>query len=78
MISSGAVAMVYKDFEYHVAQTVHGWKWTVFVGATTMRTGLSLTRVAAVLRAEHTIDKLQTISDDRSFAKDTRHSNLEI
>ena len=71
--------MEYKDFEYHVAQTVnpYGWKWTVFIGATTMRTGRSLSQAAAVLEAEHTIDKLQRISDARSFGNDSRYSSVD-
>jgi hypothetical protein len=69
--------MEYKDFEYHVDADGPRWKWTVVVGATTMRTGRSLSRAAAVLRAEHSIDQLQRISDDRSFGKETRHSGVD-
>ncbi len=69
--------MEYKDFEYHVDADGPCWKWTVIVGATTMRTGRSLTRAAAVLRAEQSIDQLQRISDDRSFGKETRHSGVD-
>jgi hypothetical protein len=66
--------MEYKDFEYHVDADGPRWRWTVSIGATAVRTGRSLTRAVAVLRAEQSIDQLQRISDERSFGQETRHS----
>ncbi len=51
--------MEYKSVEYRVAQTVHGWKWTLFLTPTRTRTGLANSRSDAVSDAERAIDQLE-------------------
>jgi hypothetical protein len=50
--------VAYKGIEYFVEQTADeaGWKWTVFLDATRMRTGTALSRAHAVLDAERAIE----------------------
>jgi hypothetical protein len=51
--------MEYRGSEYPVVPTAHpdGWKWTVFLDGTRMRSGNAATRANAVLDAERVIDK---------------------
>jgi ABC-type branched-subunit amino acid transport system substrate-binding protein len=48
-----------KGIEYQIVQTANpsGWKWTVFLDATRMRTGESHNRSLATIEALHAIDK---------------------
>jgi hypothetical protein len=48
----------HKGIEYSIVQTTNptGWKWTVFLDATRMRTGTADSRANAVLDAERAID----------------------
>jgi len=51
--------MEHKTMQFEVVQTTNPccWKWIVFLDATRMRTGISLTRADAVLDAELAIEK---------------------
>ncbi|WFU15029.1 hypothetical protein [Bradyrhizobium sp. CB3481] len=51
--------MEHKGVQFEVIQTTNscGWKWTAFVDAARMRTGIALTRADAVLDAELAIEK---------------------
>ena len=51
--------MEYKTIRFEVIETTnpYGWKWTVFLNATRMWTGIALSRADAVLDAEFAIDK---------------------
>jgi hypothetical protein len=52
-------AMEHKGVQFEVIQTTHpcGWKWTAFLDAMRIRTGIALTRADAVLDAELAIEK---------------------
>ena len=51
--------MEYKAFEFEIIEMTNPccWKWVVFLDATKTRTGIALTRAAAVLDAEFAIEK---------------------
>ncbi len=50
--------MEYKGIQFQVIQAnPFSWKWIVFLDATRMRAGVSLTRADAVSDAESAIDK---------------------
>jgi hypothetical protein len=51
--------MEHKAVQFDVVQTTSPccWKWIVFLDATRMRTGISLTRADAVLDAELAIEQ---------------------
>jgi hypothetical protein len=54
--------MEHKGVEYQIVQTANpaGWKWTVHLDETRLRTGISPTREGAVFQALRTIDKAIT------------------
>jgi hypothetical protein len=51
--------MDYKDVEFEIVQAANPccWKWTAFLDAIRIRTGVALTRADAVLDAELAIEK---------------------
>ena len=50
--------MEYKGIPFEITQLATAWKWTVFLDATSMQSGLALTRADAVLDAEIAIDEM--------------------
>jgi hypothetical protein len=52
------MVMDHKGVEFEIVQTANPccWKWTAFVDAIRMRTGVALTRADAVLDAELAIE----------------------
>ena len=52
--------MEYRNIEYQVVQTssTTGWKWTVYIPGTHVRTGSSYNRASAIGLAQRAIDKL--------------------
>ena len=61
--------MEYKEVQFEVVQTTNPccWKWTAFLDAVRMQTGIALTRADAVLDAELAIEK--ALERQKSFKK---------
>ncbi len=59
LIATLSEAMEYQGVQYQIVQIANptGWKWTVFLDSTKMRTGISHSRAHAVLDAENAIEK---------------------